>query len=187
MNRKVPLRKSDLISSAFANTRTLNWLTVLLVFITCTGMCAYFIAADWAENELTVGKVETTVTEDFRPPEELKAGESFKKDVKITNSDSCACYVRVKVIFTDQYMEEHCKVDYNKTAFEYCKEDGYWYYKEVLWINESTESLFTTVTIDEGINRANINDFDLQVYAESYQSGTFLDYKTAWKHFKRNR
>lgn len=187
MNRKVHLLKSDLSSSMFINKRILGWLAAFVAFISCTGVCAYFIAADWAENELTVGNVETVVTEEFKPPEELQAGESFKKDVKITNSDSCTCYVRVKLIFTDQYMADHCKLDYNTTAFEYCQKDGYWYYKEILGTNESTESLFTTVTLEEGINRADINDFDLQVYAESYQAGNFLNYKDAWEHFKRNQ
>lgn len=168
---------------------------LLLIFLLVSGLIyAYLTDADRTDNIAVIGGNRIEIIEEFDPPKELTPGISFKKDVSITNIGLSDCFIRIKAVFTDNQMEDLCTVDYNHTYWVYDSEDGYWYYPLAISQGEKTESLFTTVTINSGANEdenaiisALIKDFDILIYAESYQSEGFSSYKAAWNHYHRNK
>ena len=149
-------------------------------------LIAYLADGDTAINKLDIGQNEIELVEEFQPPKELTPGVSFTKDVSVINIGPCSCYVRIKSVFTDSDMEKYCTVDYNDEDFVYNDEDGFWYYKEVLNFDSSTPSLFTTVILSDTIPESEIKDFDILIYAESYQSDGFDSYEDAWEYYSRN-
>lgn len=147
---------------------------------------AYLTDKDSKVNDLTVGYNTIQVVEDFDSPKELVPGLSFKKDVKIENTGKVDCYVRVKSVFTDDDMIPYCNIDYNTTDWVYNDEDDYWYLIKPVAVNDVTSSLFTTVTIDSNADSADIKDFDILIYAESYQSNGYSTYQDAWSDCYKN-
>ena len=148
------------------------------------GVIAYLTSADTAVNTYGVGHVDTDIVEEFDPPPELKPGVSFEKNVKVKNTGECPSYVRVQAVFTDGDMEKLCDVDWNTNDYEY--RDGYYYYKNILEVGETTEPLFTTITVDENATADQLKDFDILVYVEAYQTAGSETYKDAWSNFGRN-
>lgn len=148
---------------------------------------AYLSDGDSAVNEITVGGNRVEIVEEFEPPAELVPGVSFTKDVKVENVGPSDCYVRIKAVFTDSDMGKYCSVDFNTTDYTYNEADGYYYYKKILKSGDATPSLFTTVTLSNAITTAEIKDFDILVYTESYQSAGFTDYSKAWEHYHKNK
>jgi len=168
------------------STLVLAIVVAMMLIISCTGALAFLTGTDSIENEWKIGYVDVELDENFRAPDELEPGLSFTKDVKAVNNGPNDAYVRIKVIFSDGDMEKASKLDYNTTDFE-LNNDGYWYYKKILQSGEKTESLFTTVTISEDVEKEDLKDFDIQVYLEAYQSEGFDNYKAAWEHFHTNK
>lgn len=160
---------------------------LILAICSCGGILAYLTSVDNAYNSVKVGGVNTEIIEDFSPPNKIKPGTSFTKDVKVQNTGPSDCYVRVKAVFTDSSMGDVCTVDWNKTDYVYNEKDGYYYYKHILSDGDKTESLFTTITVSDKISEADIIDFDVLVYAEAYQSDGFTDYAKAWEHYAANK
>lgn len=163
------------------------FLAVIIAFGGVSGISALFTDGDSADNLFIVGGSNIEIIENFDPPEELEPGTSFTKNVKAKNLGPSSCYIRIKAVFTDSDMEKFCTVDWNHDDFIYNDKDGYYYYTKVLDVGEETESLFTTITLSESINPGEIKDFDVLVYAESYQSSGFASYEDAWKHYHRNK
>ena len=163
--------------------------TLLLVtsFLMVGTINAYFTDGDTAVNMSSVGGNRIELVEVFEPPSRLEPGVTFTKDVKVRNVGSNDCFVRIKAVFTDSDMGKHCSLDWNELDYEYSEEDGYYYYKKVLKKNEETESLFTTVSLSASIPEAEIKDFDILIYTETYQSYGFEDYREAWTHYQRNK
>ena len=166
-------------------------LAIVLAALACIlcvgGISAYLISQDQKVNQVTVGECKIKVVEEFTPPEELKPGISFTKDVKAVNLGPNDSYVRIKAVFTDGNMKNYCSVNYNTTDFDYNEKDWYYYYKNVLKDGEKTPSLFTTVSIAQDAPQAELKDFDILVYTENYQSEGFASYSEAWAHFKKNK
>ena len=160
-------------------------IVALLLVVSCTGILAYLAATDERGNEWRIGYVDVAVEEEYKPPGELVPGDSFVKNVKATNKGVCNAYVRIKIVFSNEDMQELCELDYNTTNFT-LGDDGYWYYNDILEAFSSTPSLFTTVTLSASANKDDLEDFEIQVYAEAYQSDEFDTYKDAWEHFNTN-
>lgn len=148
---------------------------------------AYMSDGDTAINHITVGGNRVEIVETFNPPSELLPGISFQKDVKVENVGPSDCYVRIKAVYTDSDMGKYCSVDFNTADYEYNATDGFYYYKQILKSGESTPSLFTTVTLSNEISTAEIKDFDILIYTESYQSAGFNEYDKAWAHYHKNK
>lgn len=174
----------------------------ILVFALCmTGIVAYLVDTASARNDFVIGGNRIEIEEGFIPPPELKPGISFTKNVKIKNVGPTDCYARVMAVFTTSDMEKYCEVDWNTEDWIYNAEDNYWYYPEAISTGEKTPSLFTKVTIkesydfngdgtigaDENVPESLITDFDIIVYAESYQSGEYANYQDAWVHYQANK
>lgn len=174
---------------------------VLALAVCITGVVAYLADADWANNHLMIGGNRITVEEGFIPPPALEPGVSFTKNVRVKNTGLSDCYVRVMAVFTTSDMEKYCEVDWNTTDWVYNSEDNYWYYPQSISEGNKTPSLFTKVTIkefydfdgngtedeDEIIPESIMQDFDIIVYAESYQSEGFSEYQAAWANYQKNK
>ena len=180
-------------------------LLMAMILVAGSGILAYLIDADRAKNEITIGSNTIQIEEEFTPPAEVKPGVTFTKNVKVKNTGPTDCYVRIKAVFTTSDMEKFCEVDWNTTDWIYSPADNYWYYPRYICEGEKTPSLFTKVSVKERydfdgdgteedgeiIPEAVIQDFDIIVYAESYQAGEFRDYENAyldaWSHYQANK
>ena len=151
------------------------------------GVLAHYVDADKANNQFVIGGNTIEIVEKFDPPKELVPGISFNKNINVRNTGTVDCYVRVMVAFTDSDMGKYCTVDWNTRDWVYDSEDNYWYYKPAIAEGESTTNLFTTVTLSDSIDPAAIKDFDIIVYAESYQAYGFSDYVSAWENYQVNK
>ena len=160
---------------------------VILCTLSINNIVAYLSDTETKINELTIGSVEIEILEDFEPPKELVPDMEFKKDVKITNTGESDCYIRIKAVYTDSVMGDHCSLDIDTENFVYNTEDNFYYYIHKLPVGETTPSLFTTVTIDNTITQAEIKNFDILIYAESYESSHFDNYDDAWAYYQRNK
>lgn len=135
--------------------------------------------------------------------------------VMVTPNDSMTL-IKDGVRISSKYAQEpnpNTFLDYNDRDWELIpSENGitsWFYYKEPLQPGEETTSLFDHITlrkllretqsVDTGSGVADdpdevppwMEDFDLTVYAESYQAenedGPFENYEAAWTHYQMNR
>lgn len=160
-------------------------LLIVVLSVLSVGAFAYLMDADSARNQFTIGGNRINIHENFTPPKELRPGVSFSKKVRVDNVGPVDCYVRVFADFTDSDMGQYCDVDWNTT--DWVKNaDGYYYYKHRLVSGDSTTNLFTKVTVRSNTPAAAIKDFDIIVYAESYQAADYADYQAAWRDFQKN-
>lgn len=162
-------------------------LIIFLLIFSVVGITSYLSDADSIDNIFTIGGNRVELVEEFNPPDKLEPGISFQKDVKVKNSGPNACYVRVKAVFNNSDVGQYCEVDWNTKDWTYNAEDGYWYYKEPISRWEKTTSLFTTVKLADDIPSYAIDDFDMIIYGESYQSESFDAYEDAWGNYEKNK
>ena len=163
---------------------------LILISVAAPGIRAYFIDSDSVTNNIVGGSVTTEIVEEFDPPEKLTPGVSFTKDVKVENTGTSNCYVRIKAVFENSRMEQYCEIDWNNTDWIYDSEDGYWYYTEIVQEGQSTSSLFTTISIKNDAPEAKLADFNIIIYAEgveSHQGQGFASYAQAWSHYQKNK
>lgn len=135
---------------------------------------AYFIASDTAVNTFTVGYESSEIQEEYYPPEEIREGSSFTKNVTVKNTGTVDVYVRIFAEMADSRMEDSLTVDWNTEDWEKA-DDGYWYYKKVLKSGDSTSPIFTTITAKEDIEA-----FEMIIYEESIQKEGFTSAKDAF-------
>ena len=156
-------------------------ISMLLVLISlCSVVLAYFTSSDKDLNLFKVGACNTVIEEKYDPPDKLEPGCSFTKNVKIRNIGPSDCFIRVKAVYSDYEIGKYCYIDWNTTDYKYNSDDGYYYYKEKLKAGEVTESLFTTVKLNENIISAEIKDFDILIYSEAYEADKADNYEDVW-------
>lgn len=162
-------------------------LVVVVVVALTSGITAYLTDGDSADNNLSIGGNRVEIVEEFTPPEELLPGVVIPKNVMVTNVGPSDCYVRVMAVFSNGDMKQYCEVDWNTSNWVLNSTDGYWYYTKPIATGESTPSLFTTITIDDSAPADAIVEFDMIVYAESYQSAGSNSYTEAWANYQTNK
>lgn len=167
----------------------MTWLILFIGIIAAlTGtVSAYLADGEQIENRLTIGGNQIEIREEFDPPEELTPGSTFTKSVRVENSGHSECYVRVKAVFSDSNTGQHCSLDWNTTDFNYCAEDGFYYYRYKVMPKELTAYLFTTVTVSPEAPPEQLGEFSILVYAESCQAVGFATGDEAWAYFGRNK
>ena len=152
------------------------------------GILAFLADADAARNQLSIGSLQTKITENFDPPPDINPGISFKKQVAVKNIGDSDCYVRVKILFSDSRMEQYCTVDYDITgSWVYSASDGYWYYLQPIASGESTVPVCDKVTINASAPSSALDAFDIIAYQESCQAGNCSDYTEAWMNYLKNQ
>ena len=176
---------------------------------------AYLSAVDPKENNFTVTKDVAQISESFPEVSKQQMYNEFTKEVKVKNTGTTDCFVRVYVDFSDSRVRDKAKIVNGVTEYTWAqllnidtenwkyisdtstKLGGYFYYKKVLQINQTTPALFTKVKVDYRDNDSDsnidkIDDFDIIVYSETVQtteinaSGTVYtggQWETAWRSF----
>lgn len=165
-------------------------LLILSIFIGFGTTQAYFTHRRGLLNTFRVGYNEITVTEDYNPPDEIVPGETieFRKNVRVKNTGTVPCFVRVRLEYSDSEMKSFCKnilygesIDANdwKTEIErisngdwvYNETDGCYYYTKVLEEDDVTSLLLDKVQVLVPKSEENsLKDFEIYVYAESIQT-----------------
>lgn len=170
---------------------------IIIVLILCVALCAvsftvtysYLISQDSAVNTFIVGENTVEITEEYEPPKKLSPGIEFKKAPSVKNTGNLPCFVRVRADFSDNRAEEFCEpLDIDTQNWEYDESSGYYLYKNVLNVGETTPPLFTTVKLKTeksdgtAYTENDMIDFDILVYAESVQQGecTPDEYSSVW-------
>lgn len=179
---------------------------VCMIVAVCSVGITYALLTDNEEknNILIVGETKNEITEEFRPPEKLEPGVTFKKTINITNTGNLPCFARVSINFSSSKAENLCEpLEINNTEWEYNADDGFYYYKYIIEPGKTTSApLLEEVTLkkytgnivtDENGNEVqeeyteeDMMDFDIIVYSETVQhekhSGACADneYLTVW-------
>lgn len=144
----------------------LSFLLVAVVLV--GGTLAYLFATDSPLlNTFALAEVETEIVE----PEGDKAP-------KVHNKGESPVYVRARVAITDLPEGVTVYPDYNGNSegtsgdWQYCEEDGFWYYMSILQPDETTTKVFTidpandiqtASTVDKDVPM----NFSVDVYQES--------------------
>lgn len=164
-------------------------LILLTMTVSAGGTYAYFTHAKSVNNRISVGTNTITIQEDYVPPKKLDVGENiYKKDVKIKNTGTIPCFIRVYAAFSDSAILERSEFSADGTIFvsadtyaDHLPESwvyiaqtddaelgGYYYYTEPVFAGEETSSLFKKVKTT--FSDANdVLNYELIVYAESVQ------------------
>lgn len=130
--------------------------------------CAYLTSADHADNSFSVAKVDITVTETFNPPDDPKPGDKIIKAPRVHSDSDVDCYVRIMAIFTNDgdKMCEPLKINSGWTL----KEDGYYYWDQLLAPGQDTDTLFESIQIRADVDEEDMVPFDVLVYSECVQA-----------------
>lgn len=151
----------------------------VLVMGTALGvtLAYYHTETDKVVNEFTVGNVTTELVEDFYKVTETE----FTKTPKVINTGADSCLVRLRMTVTPESVADRETVDADgNVTGDYLDisgwsakwidgKDGFLYYSDILQPGESTEPVFTTVTVNH--NELNPwEDFDIILYQEAVQA-----------------
>lgn len=134
------------------------------------------------ENKVSVGENESKIEEHF-PDNTIK--EINQKEVKIYNEQSVPCFLRVKLLWSDDAAKKKATVDIDQTKWEYSEQEECYYYKEVLEPKKEA-SFCSTIRME---NPTELDNFSVTVYEETYQQGGFssAQYKEAFSNYEKNR
>lgn len=147
---------------------------------------AYMLDKETAENLMTIGENTIEIVENFQPPTEGYGDYTvIPKEVKITNTGSVPCYVRVYLENTysdnDKFKMSKVTGGYNgsldeilmDTVFDgwvHSSDDGWYYYTKPLGVGASTTTLIDSVCYAaENFDWFDVEDVDVYVYSESVQ------------------
>lgn len=147
---------------------------LLISIMACTGIFAYLSAQTGKINRFTFGENVIETDEHFPDPDP-KPGGTVEKDVKVKNTGDVPCFVRTKILFSNDDAGLVSTLDINTADWEKNNTDGYYYYKHILPVNVSTSSLMKTVKIADNADLDGLDDFDIIVYSESVQSDGYTD------------
>lgn len=82
-------------------------ISALAVVVLAVGISlAYLTARGSADNNITIGKNEIEVSEDFIPPIIQTTDTRYKKQISVVNTGNVDCYVRVYADFSDDFVRE---------------------------------------------------------------------------------
>lgn len=161
---------------------------VLLIIPHIGNISAYYSDMETKVNHAVIGFNEIEIDEAFEEPDEIDPGDVINKTVRVKNTGSGDCYVRIKAVFSHSLTGEYCTVDWNTTDFTYNTEDGYWYYNHILETGSTTPALMTKITIGSQIPSGitDLPEIRMIVYAESVQSKLFADADEAWAFYNES-
>lgn len=181
-------------------------LAATALFLIIDQTIAYFRSEDHITNRLSAEVippkpdtyVKIMICEDFAPPS-IKNNEPFIKDVRIGNSGTEDCYVRVRLEFSDSKYRDITDFSYDGTVYTdaasysgnflpegWIYSDGFYYYTPSVASGAMTlTSLISWVNVDFSSAPVNLSDeFDIYVYAEAVQAtdenGEIVGYQEAW-------
>ena len=116
-------------------------------------------------NKFTGEEINTSITEEF-PPQDVTPGTTLKKDVKITNDGPSDAFIRARVTISPDKAVEFLGTD---DKWSYSQKDGWFYYKEVVAVGDSTTSIMTNIKLPSTLSE----NFDVTVYQEAVGTGKY--------------
>ena len=138
-------------------------LVIVVAGLSITGISAYFISTSDIINRSTVGNNDIEILEEFKNPDIDPEGVTeITKKVVLKNTGKKPTKVRVSVRFSTSEMLPFTEIDYNTAKWE--KDGDWWNYKDIIAPGETTEPLFTKLTITKPGRKT--QDFNVYVYAE---------------------
>lgn len=170
LRKKIEFKKKMILLLLFVNVLLISGISI----------SAYYYDKAMNQNSFTVGYNEIQVIEEFTPPSELRPGVAFTKSPAIKNTGTVPCYVRMFAEANNSSVGKYMSYDFNTTEWSEKKADGFYYYNTILQPGETTEALFTTVTIASDAVESELKDFDIIVYSESVQSDGYDTAEDAW-------
>lgn len=144
-------------------------LAVILVLLPYS--TAYLSHVETKDNPITIGHNDIMIEEEFTPPKAWQPNTTYKKDVKIRNTGTVPCYIRVYAALSDADIPAEINFD---TGRWIQSSDGYWYQNSIIEPGANTPSLFTKVTIQDA-EAEQLKTFDVIIYAESVQAEGYSD------------
>lgn len=157
-------------------------LMILSVFVTPS--YSYLQDTDSQTNNYTVGTSNCTIVDNFTKPSTLTTGTVVSKDVKVKNTGTVPCYIRVFVSpsYSPESFTFNMQADSSLSDSKaWYKSGDYYYYKKPVGVGATTSSLFTTVTLNEDMTDWDSSQTEIIVYAECVQSEGFSDCLSAFK------
>lgn len=138
-------------------------ISILLVAVLMIGgTIAYLVqGSNKVTNTIQVADPGTSVVESGE-------GSANDKTAQVKNTGNVPVYVRAVavVVSADGYppvSEKDMSIQYNEEEWSALQDDGYYYYKAILPVGETTKPLFTGVT---NITAPGNAEFSIQVYQE---------------------
>jgi len=152
------------------------------------GTSAYFVSEEKVHNIITSGGISIDLLEEtsakdengdpvpFSDIENAMPGETYSKIPKVKNTDSGDAWVRIKIEksvrladgLTAEVPEGALLLDLNTE--NWLEKDGYYYYSKILKPTETTEPLFTTLTLKKELENEFMDaKFSLDLTAEAVQ------------------
>ena len=183
---------------------------------------AYLGASDSKENKIVVGTDVAEISEQFSEPSVQTMNNTTQKEITVKNTGNLPCFVRVYAEFSDSDISSIAKVSYDGSNYvdwitgfkdELAKstnsisEDwyydkgntklgGYFYYKKILPVGDSTPTLIKSVQVNfpesanSETNIDQIREYNMVVYTETIRTGDIdgaefgdEDWQKAWQRF----
>lgn len=142
---------------------SISFLAIFLGIIGLNYVYASLTDEDQATNDFQIGDVKGNITEKFDPPKKetpIKPGDTYTKEVKVSNTSNLPFFVRVLVtpeIQTNEGVllasEIGKELRINLGNDWLLGEDGYYYYLKEVLHGSDTSQLFTTVTLADNLGK----------------------------------
>ena len=87
---------------------------------------AYLTARSNVENNITIGKNEIEVSEDFVPPVVQTEDTRYKKQISVVNTGNVDCYIRVYADFSDETIRANSYFSNDTTAENAASAENYY-------------------------------------------------------------
>lgn len=176
-------------------------IAVLAVVLSAVGVSmAYLGDLEEKDNEVIVGRDIAEISEVFSEPSEQSMVNEHNKEVRVKNTGSVPCYVRVYAEFSDSEIAKKAQVigcgstsytswanfknslkEPTNTDWVYVEDNtnpnlsGYFYYRNVVDKDKETTPLIENVKVDyrektDDSNIDRIQDYEIIVYTETVQT-----------------
>ena len=131
--------------------------SILLLFMTMKYTFASLTDSDEVQNEFKMTNFKGSISEDFKEPtadSPIKVNETYSKAPKVTNQEEVRMFVRVMIlpkalskenVLLPSEIGKDIVINLNSEWID--GEDGYYYYKKILGPTESTDKIFTSITL----------------------------------------
>ena len=157
--------------------RPLIYLVLVLIGIAVLGFAftyAVLLDRENKPNEFKISNNEVEIEEDVTYPKKLIPGSTIYKNPSIKNTGNEPVYVRVRVLFSDSDAEALCEPLVINNNWVY--QNGWYYYRNSLSVGATTPAIFTFIKIKDSISEADIINFEVIIYAESFNSVHYNSY-----------
>jgi len=149
------------------------------------GIRAYFTGMDFLIRRNAIGECGVVVIqEEGRSPSEFSPGDTVERTVRVKNTGTVSCYVRIRVMPTNSgvgwFVNSTDWVSDNRLT-DYC------YYTEKLGVGETTEPLEISMSISSDISEPELSGADILIYSEAVQAEGFTNYTSTWESYDFNR